>query len=245
VTTTGVVLLVTLGVVLVSGMGIVAYAITARGPEDTFPLALLRAVTLLFSRCVHRLRVEGTERDPLPPRGPVILVSNHRSGLDPVILSVVTLRRVRFLMAREYYAIPVLHSIFRALGCIPVNRDGNDLAATKAALRALRGGEVIGIFPQGGIREEGSSMEGKPGIALLAMRTAAPVFPFHVSGSPHFHSVFRSLLTPSRTVVRVGMPLHFESSADSKLSRDQLVAVTTEILNAVAALGAPAPNGGS
>ena len=125
----------------------------------------------------------------------------------------------------------------RRIGCIPVNRDGTDLGATKAALRALKNGEVIGIFPQGGIREAEGSLEGKSGVALLALRTGAPVVPFRVEGSPNVPSVLRAVLTPSRMTVRHGPPLRFTPTGEGKPSRKELEEVTARILDAVAALG--------
>jgi len=190
-----------------------------------------------YSRLLHRLRVPGPEEDPVPRTGAFIVAANHRSGIDPLLLSIVTRRRIRFLMAREYYEVPVLHWIFRALDCIPVNRDGNDLSATKTALRVLRDGQVLGIFPQGGIREASDDLEGKPGTALLALRTGASVVPFHIQGSPNFDSVLRAFLTPSRTTIRWGAPIKFEAPGVEKSSRAELEEVTTSILKAIRTLG--------
>jgi 1-acyl-sn-glycerol-3-phosphate acyltransferase len=214
----------------------VAYALATKGKEDSFAISLVRALTWMYARLVHRLKIVGANGDCLPAEGACILVSNHRSGVDPVILSVVTHRRVRFLMAREYYDVPVLRWLFRALRCIPVNRDGADFGGTKEALRALRAGEVIGIFPQGGIREEGTPLEGKSGVALLAVRSKALVVPFRIDGSPNLDSVFGALFTPSRTVVRVGSPLSFAESRQGKSSRSELDRVTGTILNAIESL---------
>jgi 1-acyl-sn-glycerol-3-phosphate acyltransferase len=220
-----------------------AHAFLARGPEDTAAVACMRSIAWLYSRIVHRLRVIGEGRDPVPPRGPYILVANHRSGVDPIIVSIVTKRRVRFLMAREYYELPILHSVFRVLDAIPVKRDGTDLGATKAALRRLRDGHVIGIFPQGGIREAGTEIEGKAGVALLALRTGAPVVPLFIDGSPNTHSVLRAILTPSRTTVRFGAPFAFDRIEDRKPTRLELEEVTSRILGAISAQapGAPGP----
>lgn len=237
------------GALGIAGVALLVLALRWRGPEDTCLHALLRAVGVLYAKSVHRLRVvvagaasggppPGGERpDPLPLRGPCILVSNHRSGLDPVVLSVATRRRIRFLMAREYYELPVLRWLFRFLGCIPVARDGRDLRAVHEALRALRRGEVIGIFPQGGIRAQGPPERGSPGVALLSLRAPAPVVPFWVEGSRGSGSVFRSLFTPSKTVVRAGAPVEYQAEAGKKPTRADLERVTADILRRIAELG--------
>ena len=215
----------------------VGWAQQIRGPEDSFPLSILRAISVIYGRCVHRLRVEPAGEDPVPRGGAFILVSNHRSGVDPVLIAVMTLRRVRFLIAREYYEVPLLHRMCRALRCIPVDRDGSDLAATRVALRALHEGGVIGVFPQGGIRDAGAPMEGKSGIALLAIRSGAPVIPLRVEGSPNLKSVFRALVTPSRTTIRAGKPIRFEKAKRARADREELERVAAEILAAVESLG--------
>ena len=204
-----------------------------RGPEDPPFAAVVRPLCVAYTRIFHRLRFVSPVKNPVPAEGPAILVSNHRSGVDPLLLGVVTRRRVRFLMAREYYETWGLEWAFRLLGCIPVNRDGSDLGATKAALKALRAGEVIGIFPQGGIREAGSSLEGKAGAALLCLRTGAPVVPFYIDGSPNLDSVFLSLITPSHTTVTCGMPLLLGQGKEQKSSREELEGVFASILGAI------------
>ena len=224
---------------LVFGVAVVCFAalmLVARGPDDTLFVAFIRAVSILQGKLFHGYRLVGSAGDPIPPAGAFIVVANHRSGVDPVLLSVITRRRIRFLMAREYYEIPVLHTIFRALGCIPVNRDGNDLSATKAALKALKAGQVIGIFPQGGIRGEDEEMDAKHGVALLASRTGAPIIPFHIDGSPHKDSVLCSILTPSKTVIRAGPPTAICKDAGGKVPREEIERLTASVMAAINSL---------
>ena len=235
--------LVSIGVIVVLLVLLLCLALKWRGPQDTAFIAILRVVVVLYSRLLHRLRVVGPTEDPVPPTGAYIVVSNHRSGVDPLIVSILTRRRIRFLTAREYCEAPVLRWFLSALGCIPVNRTGNDLAATKTALKALRDGEVIGIFPQGGIRDPQASLEGKSGVALLATRTKAPVIPVFVHGSPNRKTVSAALVTPSRTVVTFGQPIRFETPDDVKPSREELEAMKEEILSAISRLGAQLEGG--
>lgn len=221
-------------VLAVAAMAYCVFAWLVRAPEDSWLAMLARPALGAFLRVVHRLIVfPGGEF--LPGTGPAILVANHRSGVDPVLLAVATRRRVRFLMAREYFETPGLAWAFRRLGCIPVNRDGNDLGATKAALKALRDGDVIGIFPQGGIREAEGSLEGKAGAALLCLRSGAPVVPCYIDGSPNLDSVFAALVTPSRSRVYCGVPLLFPLPA-GRPARDDLENITAEIFAAIARL---------
>jgi 1-acyl-sn-glycerol-3-phosphate acyltransferase len=222
-------------VVLALAAGDVVACIRLRGPEDTLLLAQLRVVTWAYVRVFHRLQSSLGARDPLPPEGPVIVIANHHSGVDPFFIAVLTRRPVHFLMAREYYEIPALRWLFKGLGCIPVNRDGNDLGATKAALSLLRGGKVVGIFPQGGIREASEDLgEGKGGVALLALKTGASVVPFYIADSPSYPSVLRAFFSCSRTRVYCGHPFRLTHDGPGRPSRGELAALTAEVLRAIA-----------
>ncbi|MBI4604245.1 MAG: 1-acyl-sn-glycerol-3-phosphate acyltransferase [Planctomycetes bacterium] len=218
-------------------LAFLATALCTRGPEDTTVVACLRLLCRVYARVFHSLKVVCPSENPLPEKGPAIVVANHRSSVDPVIVAVATRRRVFFLMAREYYESKGLRWIFRLLGCIPVNRDGNDLGATKAALKTLQAGKVIGIFPQGGIRDAESSIEGKGGAALLALRTGAPVVPVFIDGTPNLDSVVRGLVTPSKTTLVIGPMLKLDGGPERKPPREQVERLTASILGAIEALG--------
>jgi 1-acyl-sn-glycerol-3-phosphate acyltransferase len=222
-------------IVLVGG-GFIGLSLGLRGREDGAFVAGVRVVFTLYAKVFHGLRVKPESSDPLPAEGAAIVAANHRSGVDPVLIGVTTKRRIHFLMAREYYETWGLRWMFRALGCIPVNRDGNDLGATKAALKLLKEGKVVGIFPQGGIREADGALEGKAGIALLALRTGAPVVPLFIDGSPNLDSVFLSLFKPSRTTIRWGGRLELGEAREKKPSREELDGATATIFSAIGGL---------
>lgn len=222
-------------------VGFIAFeglAFKLRGPEDSFLVAQARAAFWLHAKCFFGLRVMGGSGDPIPAQGAMILVANHQSGADPVLLSLVTKRRVRFLMAREYFETKGLSWLFRAVGAIPVNRDGNDLSATKASLKALHRDQCIGVFPQGGIREGGLDFDdSKSGAALLALKTGTPILPCYIKGSPEHDSVFRVFFMPSRVEIFFGKPFLLGSGeAQRKVSRPELGAATERVLNSIVAL---------
>ena len=212
------------------------FCFTMRGPEDTPTGAAIRVLCNVYARLVHGVHARLPKDDPVTPVGPATIVANHRSGVDPIMVSISTRRRVRFLMAREYYEVLGMQWAFRSLKCIPVNRDGRDLGATKAALKALRAGDVIGIFPQGGIRKADSLLEGKAGTALLALRTGAPVVPVCIEGSPNLPSVFRAMVTPSQTRLTFGEPMVYKSEKKQRPSREEIREVNAAILKAIESL---------
>ena len=94
---------------------------------------------------------------PLPRSGPAIVVANHVSGLDPLLLVSASRRPLRFIVAREQYRRPELKWLLRAMGCIPVDRERQPQKALRHALRSLREGEVVALFPEGRIHLPGDA----------------------------------------------------------------------------------------
>ncbi len=120
---------------------------------------------------------------PLPRTGAAIVVANHVSGLDPLLLISASRRPLRFLIAKEEYERPILHWLFKAAGCIPVDRTGKPELALRQALRALQNGEVIAIFPHGKIHlDTDPPRKLKGGVARLAAWSGAPIFPVRIDG---------------------------------------------------------------
>ena len=205
-----------------------------RGPEDTFVLSVSRLLNTIYCRCWHQLKVLGS-RGAIPESGPFILVANHTSGADPLLVGFLTKRWVHYLMAREYHETFGLHWFFNAMGAIPVNRDGNDLRATRTALRLLKEGKGIGLFPQGGIRtaEELEEAEAaKMGAAMFALWSGAPLVPVYIKGAPAFSSIALGVLCPSRSRLYVGEPLTFDGGG-KKPGREEIKSASEKIIEAI------------
>ena len=168
----------------------------------------------LYCRTFHRLRGKAIE---LPDEGAAILVANHISGLDPLLLLAASPRRLRFLVAREEYQRFGLTWLFRMAGCIPVDRDNRPEQAFKVALQVLAAGEVIALFPQGRIQHPRETMiRLKSGAVRLAYLSGAPIIPVHIQGVRGAGSVFIPLLVPSQDSIH-SYPSMLASKAHSKL----------------------------
>jgi 1-acyl-sn-glycerol-3-phosphate acyltransferase len=159
-------------------------------------------------RLAYRIRVEG--RENLPTRGPVIVASNHRSFLDSVFIPIVIPRRVTFVAKAEYFDSWKTAWLFRALGQIPIRREGG--SASEGALVAARGvlesGGVFGIYPEGTRTRDGVTHRGHTGVARLALQTGAPIVPVGLIGSDLCQPVNKKLPRLFKTItVRFGAPV--------------------------------------
>ncbi len=143
-------------------------------PEKSTLVRCLRSFTSIYSRIYHSLKIESPCQ--IPRTGPAILVSNHTSGLDPLLLQTGCPRLARWMMAREYFDQTGLQWLYKLVGAIPVQRTGYDTAATRAAIRALQNGLLLGVFPEGKIESTPDLIPFQQGIGLLALRTAPPSF---------------------------------------------------------------------
>jgi 1-acyl-sn-glycerol-3-phosphate acyltransferase len=158
---------------------------------------------------VHRL--PSTEI-PLPQQGGALVVANHVSGLDPFLLIASTRRPLRFLIAREEYERPYLNWLFKASGCIPVDRSGNPELALRQALKALKKGEVIAIFPHGKIHlDSDPPRKLKAGFARLAAWTNVPVYSVRIDGVAAQGHVILAPFVPSKVNLTVFSPLQISS----------------------------------
>lgn len=216
----------------------------ALGPRQELPdpelqrgMIFLWWLTRLYCGLWHRLDL--VETNALPKTGPALLVSNHTCGIDHMLLQSQTRRPLGFLIAREIYEDRFLRPFYDLVGCIPVNRNGRDLSATRAAIRALNQGRIVPIFPEGRIHPYSGRQlgEGKPGAAFIALRTGVPVIPVYLWGTPETNEIGRSLLTPSKAGVRFGPPLDLSDLRNGQ--RDERASVneaTERIMGAIASL---------
>jgi putative phosphoserine phosphatase/1-acylglycerol-3-phosphate O-acyltransferase len=152
----------------------------------------LQRLALAFSRPsmvpYADIRITGTEK--IPATGPVILVANHRSYFDPMVISMVvakTGRTVRSLGKKEVFDVPVVGSLAVAMGGIPVDRGTGSEAPLQAAADALEGGEMVAIMPEGTIPRGPAffdpELKGRWGAARLAHMTGATVIPIGLWGT--------------------------------------------------------------
>lgn len=212
---------------------------SSAAPRQGVPLftqfVALLARTVL--RLAGRVRVEGLT--DLPKQGPLIVVANHLSNADPPLVAgwlTPALGRQLHILAKESLFVGPLAVLFRALGAWPVRRGGSDMEAFRVAKGVLDRAEVLCIFPEGTRSTTGALMEPKPGVAMLAMRSAVPILPVGVSGTDRFLGRGR-MLPRFRTPItlRIGRPFVLET--DPSLSRrDATNGASDELMRRIAAL---------
>ncbi|MGI1658621.1 MAG: lysophospholipid acyltransferase family protein [Desulfitobacterium sp.] len=127
-------------------------------------------------------KVHGVEN--FPKNGPVILVSNHVSNWDPIVAACSVPLNVSFMAKEELFSNPLLGKVFRNyLGAFPVKRGQGDTSAIRNALKVLKEGKVLGLFPEGTRSKSGELQKGFSGMILLMEKSQAPIVPMRVNGT--------------------------------------------------------------
>jgi 1-acyl-sn-glycerol-3-phosphate acyltransferase len=178
-------------------------------------------------RALYRLEVRGAEY--VPAAGPLVVVANHESVLDPFVLGTAIPRPLRFVGKSELWRIPLVAPWLGALGAISVARGESDTAAVAEAVAALERGEVVALFPEGGVRRPGSWLRGA---ARMALAAGAPVLPVRLVDVRR--AVGRWELGFPRLAVLIGEPIGVEQAKPTVVAAREL---TRRAQAAVAALG--------
>lgn len=162
-----------------------------------------------------RIAIEGLER--IPRSGGCLLVANHISHFDPILLGMKSPRPIDYVADGKLFNDLLLAQILSALNVIPVDRNRQDARAAKAAIDRLKQGRMVGLFPERGIRHGKASIllgaRLNPSAALLAQKANVPVLPAVVVGSDRLYQ-FRSWRRPPRVFVAFGELLASEPGED-------------------------------
>ena len=148
------------------------------------PEFLMRFLAWLLIHTVYRVRKEGLEN--IPDEGACILVCNHVSYVDAVVIAACVRRPIRFVMDHRIFRFPLLSFIFRTMRTIPIASAREDAAmkdrAFAAAAEALAAGEIVGIFPEGQLTASGEMARFRPGVQQMVTTTPVPVVPMALRG---------------------------------------------------------------
>lgn len=192
---------------------------------------LIRPIVYLLFKIFFRLKVYGA--DMVSEKGGVIIAANHVSFLDPPLLGVALKRKATFIAKRYLFNIPFIGPIVN-LYSIPVDAGRTRPSTIKEAVRRLVSGELMVIFPEGGINLDGSFIDAKRGIGLIASMSGATIVPAFIDGTQRALPVGARFLRPARIEVFFGQPLKLGETEDEKGFQEKVCMV---IMDKIKALG--------
>jgi 1-acyl-sn-glycerol-3-phosphate acyltransferase len=207
---------------------------TRRPLAAQFWYSLLWCACWVVSQVWFRFRFTG--RAHVPTTGPVLLVANHQSHLDPVLVGIACPRQMSPLARHDLFFWP-LGWLIRSLGAVPIDRGRGGVAGFKTTLSLLRQGETVLVFPEGTRTPDGQLHPFHPGFCALARRSGATIVPVALRGA--FAALPRGNSVPRPVPIHVSFcpPVTYEAAAE--LTDDELVDLVSRRIRAALSLNGP------
>jgi 1-acyl-sn-glycerol-3-phosphate acyltransferase len=190
---------------------------------------------ILVAPIYFRLKVIGVEH--IPKTGGFILASNHRSHLDPVILGIACFRQLSYLARSNLFHPPAFSWFIRSLNAYPIHTDDVNLSALRLAIRLLQEQNAIVIFPEGTRSRSRLMGQGKPGIAMMALKSKRPVIPAWIEGTEKSFPRGTKLIKPAKVTAYFGQPIWLEDLHNKDLSRVHYDEALRRIMERIRQLG--------
>ena len=195
-------------------------------------------VVRALARVLFRLEVTGVHH--IPKHGGVVIAANHASYLDIPILGCGMPRRVSFMGRMDLFSGPV-GALMRHLGWIPIRRERVDRKGFDEAIRRVKAGQAVVIYPEGGRTEDGTLQAAKPGVGMIVAATGCPVVPAFLDGTYEVLPPGARWIRLRPVRVRFGAPLDFSGLLEEEAGEDKKKAlyqgISEEIMDRIAGLG--------
>lgn len=208
--------------------------------EYSFGEKLLYAPFYTLARMLWRVEVDGGKKVVDRAIGGAIIISNHRSSVDPFFIQLAAGRRVHWMVAAEYFKHPVFGFFLRLFQAVPTNRSGSDTTSTRKIIQLAGEGRLVGLFPEGRINmTDVPLLPLRPGAVLVAQRTDSVILPMWIDGAPNPQEVWHPLIIGAKVTVYIGEPVEFKK--DRGQSREEQVEQLAGLI--LAARPQPVPPG--
>ncbi len=194
-----------------------------------------RMLQLLLPRVLRLcggFEVYGHEN--VPETGGAIIAANHTSYLDPPAVCGAMRRRTYYFAKRELFKIPIFGWFIRKSYAFPVDRESVDRTAIRNAVKILRAGELLTLFPEGGRSPDGSLQQGTPGVAFIAKQAGVPIVPCALKGVDVVLPRGAWYLRRGKIAVSFGKPIEVAAFADEEDGKSGMVAVTAAVMESIA-----------
>lgn len=187
--------------------------------------AAVRAIARPLIRRLFPVKISGLEN--IPPHGPAVIVPNHASFLDSLILGVMPKRFIWYMAKNSEYRHPVLKWCLRLANTFPVRRYTIDVLGIRNAIRVVQAGHLLGIFPEGERTWDGELLPFRQGLIRLILALGVPVVPVGITGAYELMPRWTSSIRLSPVTISIGEPLRFAHIPAPKQTSEDIEAAST------------------
>ncbi|MDI6891009.1 MAG: lysophospholipid acyltransferase family protein [Thermodesulfovibrionales bacterium] len=179
----------------------------------------IKTIFFIFFKVFNRLEVIGYEN--IPEKGGFIVAANHLSYLDPPIIGTALKRCPTYIAKEGLFRIPLLGKFIK-LFSFSVNRDRVQPSTIKEAVSRLKEGEIVVVFPEGGRSVDGSLLDAKRGVGVIAAISRMPVVPTLIKGTEKALPVGAKFLRPAKITVIFGKPIEIDKDETDKQFQNRI-----------------------
>ncbi|GBD00293.1 1-acyl-sn-glycerol-3-phosphate acyltransferase [bacterium HR17] len=184
----------------------------------------LQPLAYALAWLLFRPKVAGC--DNIPAQGGVLVVANHPSYLDPVLLAIVAPRPFSFVAKRPLFSLPIVRTFLWLTACVPVEQDAPDRRALRLSVQKLRAGDALVIFPEGTRSDHGNLRPFQLGPALIALEAQVPIVPCGLAGFHDAWPMNAPLPSPAPVAIMFGEP--FQPPANLAAPTREVARLLTE-----------------
>ncbi len=185
------------------------------GDHPSAAWKLAQVFCRIFTTCCFDLKVYGQHH--VPPKGGVLLVANHQSYLDPVLVGVRLERPLHYIAKSELFENRHFARLLRWLNGFPVRQGAIDVGAVRETITRLREGHALTIFPEGSRTNNGELLPIARGVSLVVRRAKVPVIPVAIEGSYQAWPIDQSMFRPRKIRVMYGPPMELSGLSDEEI----------------------------
>jgi 1-acyl-sn-glycerol-3-phosphate acyltransferase len=192
------------------------------------------ALSNLVFRTLFRLEVRGAQK--VPATGGVLIAANHASFLDPPAIGCCVHRPIFYFARKTLFDDRLMGWLLPKINAIPIDQEKPDLAGIRNALRLLKQGEGLLVFPEGARTFDGRLQDGKPGVGLLVAKSGVPVVPVRIRGTFEAWPRTRKTIRLHKISVIFGDPVTNFPARDGAQGEDYYRQISRDIMDKIAAL---------
>lgn len=183
---------------------------------------LIKYIFRFYYKVAYGVEIKGAEN--LPKEGAFLVCSNHLDARDPFVIGACVDPMINILAKKELFKNPIVSWFIKLNGAIPVDREGNDVAAIKQALKILKSGQVMMLFPEGTRNKTKVPLEAKPGVAMIAVKANVPIVPISfISEYKHF----------KKMKIIINEPILLDEYQGQRMNTEAYQKISQEILDSI------------